>query len=430
MRRLSDVTRYLLPRLGQPIVPGAHRANFLHLYMDIAWFAITAATAMSFIGVFITRQGASAFQVGLLSAGPGVVSLLISTAAGRWLQGRPLEKSVFWTAVLTRFNYLPWVLLPFFLAPMAQVWSVLGLTVLASIPGAALTIGFNTLFAEAVPSEWRAHVAGRRNALYAIIFIGVTLLAGWILNTLPFPLGYQVVFALGVLGAAMSTAHLGLVRLQRSAAAAPGESAGTPPAPAAEAVSLSQAQPRQRLRLELLRGPFGRVLVALFLFHVALYLPSSLFPLYMVKDLGLTDSQISLGTALFYVAMLAGSLSLTELTRRWGNQKVTAIGALLIGCYPFVMGLGRDVVGFMVSSPFGGLGWGLAGGAMINWLLERVSPAERAPSLVAYNLAINGAMLIGAMAGSAGGDLLGVRTAMLLAGGVRMLAGLYILKRG
>ena len=413
MRRIRDFTRFFMPRLGRPIVPAIYRANFLHFYLDIAWFAITAATAMSFVGVFITRQGASAFQLGLLSAGPAVVNLLISTAAGQWLERRPLEKAVLRTAIFTRLTYLPWVILPFFLPPAAQVWALLALTVLAAVPGAALNMGFNSLFAEAVPGEWRGFVAGRRNALYAVIFIGVTLLAGWILNTLPFPLGYQVIFALAVLGAAMSTVHLGLIKLppmEKAAPAAPSKG--------------------RRLRWDVLQGPLGKVLVALLIFHLTLFLAAPLFSLYMVNDLGLTDSQISFGTAIFYVAMLAGSLSLDGLARRWGNQKVTALGAFFFGCYPLVMALWRSVWGFMAASPFGGLGWGLAGGAMINWLLERVSPTERAASLVWYNLAINGAMLVGSLLGSAGGEWLGVRTALLVFGGMRMLSALYILKRG
>lgn len=431
MRKLSNLVRFVMPRLGYPIVPGTFRANFLHLYLDIAWFAITAATAMSFVGVFITRQGASAFQLGLLSAGSGVVNLLISTSAGRWLERRPLEKSVLQTAILNRLTYVPWVVLPFFLLPRVQVWSILGLTVLASIPGAALNMGFNALFAEAVPMEWRGHVAGRRNALYAIIFILVTLLAGWILKTLPFPLGYQVIFALAVLGATMSTVHLGLIRLRRPEAPVL-EPEITMASVDAEAAILVEPAPKRRsgLRPEVLRGAFGKVLVALMIFHLSLFLPSPLFSLYMVNDLGLTDPQISFGTALFYVAMLGGSLSLDRMVRRWGNQKVTAIGALFISCYPLVMALGRSVWGFMAASPFGGLGWALAGGAMINWLLERVSPADRAVSLVWYNLAINAAMLFGSLLGSAGGDWMGVRVALLVFGGLRMLAALYILKRG
>lgn len=419
MRIANTLTRYLSPRLGNPLVPAAYRTNFLHLYLDIAWFAMTAATVMSFVGVFITRQGALSWQLGLLSAGPGVMNLLFSMPAGRWLERRPVEKAVLWTAILARSAYVPWVVLPFFLPPMGQVWAVLVLTVLASIPSTALNIGFNTLFAEAVPPEWRGHVAGRRNALYAVIFIVVTLLAGWILNTLPFPLGYQAIFALGVVGAAMSTVHLGFIRLQQLEV-----SALDPQLPPVA------HSPRPGLRLEVLRGAFGKVLLALALFHLTLFLPGPLFPLYMVKGLQLTDTQISLGTALFYVAMLLGSVGLGRIVQRWGNQRVTGMGALLIACYPLVMALGRDVWAFIAASPFGGFGWALAGGAMVNWLLERVSPTERAASLVWYNLAINAAMLLGSLLGSAGGDWLGLRMALLVFASLRMLTALYIFKRG
>jgi len=38
--------------------------------------------------------------------------------------------------------------------------------------------------------------------------------------------------------------------------------------------------------------------------------------------------------------------------------------------------------------------------------------------------------LVGSLLGSAGGAWLGVRTALLVFGGMRMLSALYILKRG
>ncbi len=414
MSKVDAWKQFLGPRMGRPVVPGTYRANFWHLYMDIAWFALTAATAMSFVGVFITRQGATAFHLGLLSAGPGVVSMLLSIPAGRWLARRSVEKSVLLTGVLTRLTYLPWVVLPFFLAPLEQVWALLALTILANIPGAALSIGFNTLFAEAVPLEWRGHVAGRRNALYAVIFIIITLLVGWILKVLTFPLGYQVIFALGVLGAGMSTYHLSRIKLHQDA----------------PLVSGIAAPKQQRLSFATLRGPFGKVLAALVIFHLTLFLPSPLFPLYMVNNLHLSDPQISLGTALFYVAMLSGSLLLNRLVRRWGNQKVTALGAASISCYPLMMAAGHNVWGFLLASPFGGMGWALAGGAMMNWVLERVAPEERGASLVWYNLAVNGAMLLGSLLGSAGGDWMGVRTALFVFAGARLLAALYIFKRG
>ncbi|MCB0222405.1 MAG: MFS transporter, partial [Anaerolineae bacterium] len=193
-------------------VPRQYHTNFHHLYLDIAWFGLLNGSAIAFVAVYAARLGATPLQLGLITAGPAMVNLAFTLPAGRWLEGRALGKAVFWTSVFNRMFYLLWAFLPIFLLPQGQIWMLIGLTLLMSIPGTALAVGFNALFAEAVPLEWRGHVAGIRNALLAVSLILTSLLCGLILNYLPFPLGYQVVFALGFLGAALSSFHLWFVR--------------------------------------------------------------------------------------------------------------------------------------------------------------------------------------------------------------------------
>jgi hypothetical protein len=94
-------------------VPAQHRSNFLHLYADIAWFGVLSGSAIAFMAVFAARQGASAIQIGLLTAGPAVMNLFFTLPAGQWLKRRPVDRAVFWTSIFHRLFYLVWVLLPF-----------------------------------------------------------------------------------------------------------------------------------------------------------------------------------------------------------------------------------------------------------------------------------------------------------------------------
>ena len=57
--------------------------NARQLYRDIFWFGILAGSAQAFLAVYAARIGASAYQVGLLTAGPAVVSLVVSLPAAR-----------------------------------------------------------------------------------------------------------------------------------------------------------------------------------------------------------------------------------------------------------------------------------------------------------------------------------------------------------
>lgn len=425
--------------------PAAYRSNFLHLYLDIAWFGVLAASASSFVTIYAARQGASAFQIGLFSAGPAVMNLAFTLPAGRWLERQTIDAGVSWAAVFHRIFYLLWVPLPLLLGAQGQIWALVGTTLLMSIPGTALAVGFNALFAEAVPPEWRGHVAGVRNALLAITFIGVSLLSGYILDAMPFPTGYQVVFGIGVVGAAMSTLHLWFVvprpdgqplrRVGRSLGdlAWPGRIRFLPdslrPGAALRFLARGRDHPRsmQMRRPEILRSPFGRLLVVIFAFHVTIHLAIPLFPLHWVKNLGLVDQEIGYGTAVFYGSVFVCSTQLERLVRRLGNRRVTAMGAMVMALYPAFMALARGLGLFLVGSAAGGLGWSLVSGALTNYILDEI-PADRRPAYLAwYNLALNAALLLGSLTGPLVGHLIGLQAALLIFAALRLVTATGIL---
>ena len=82
-----------------------------------------------------------------------------------------------------------------------------------SIPGTLLAICFNAMFADVVPAEIRGEVVGKRNALLAVSMTITTLVCGQLLDRIAFPFNYQIVFAVGALGAALSTYYLGQLKL-------------------------------------------------------------------------------------------------------------------------------------------------------------------------------------------------------------------------
>jgi MFS family permease len=422
-------------------VPAEHHSNFRHLYLDIAWFGVLAASSLAFVGVYAARLGATASQIGLLSVGPAIANLIFALPSGRWLERQPIGAAVFWTAALHRAFYLSWIFLPFLFGAQGQIWALVALTMLMHIPGTALAIGFNALFADSVPPDWRGHVVGVRNALLSVTYIVVSLACGQILQRIVFPVGYQIVFAIGFLGSAASTFHLWFISPQHDnqEGMSPGRGLRDLVWPNMSRVvrnafrqlqsTLSKANgvhPRggpRPLRIEILTGSYGKLVVVLFAFHLALYLAIPLFPLHWVNNLRLTDGQIGLGTALFYVSVFLGSALLPRLVQRLGNQKVTALGAVFMSLYPALMAASHGLSLFLVASIAGGLGWSLVGGAMNNYLLEKVpdTSADRPPYLAWYNLAINAAVLLGALIGPVIGKQIGIPTALYLFAALRLL---------
>jgi MFS family permease len=422
-------------------VPAEHQPNFRHFYLDIAWYGVLAASSLAFVGVYAARLGATAFQVGLLSVGPAIANLIFALPSGRWLERQPIGTAVFWTCVLHRAFYLPWIFLPFFLGAHGQIWALAGLTLLMHIPGTALAVGFNALFADAVPPDWRGHVVGVRNALLSVTYIVVSLVCGQILQRLAFPVGYQLVFAIGFLGGAASTFHLWFITPHRDGrdGASPGRGLRDLVWPNLVRIirdtfrgvrSTLNRETRVRpsdghrpLRIEILTGSYGKLLVVLFAFQLALYLSIPLFPLHWVNNLHLTDGQIGLGTALFYVSVFLGSALMPRLVRHLSNQQLTALGAVFMSLYPALMAASHGLSLFLAASISGGLGWSLVGGALNNYLLEKVpdTSADRPPYLAWYNLAINAAVLVGALIGPVIGKQIGIPAALFLGAALRLL---------
>lgn len=428
-------------------IPVEHRRNFFHLYMDIAWFGVLNGSAISFMAVYATRLGATGLQLGLLAAAPAIISLMATLPAGQWLQ-KPgsISRRVFWASVAHRLFYAAWIFFPLFLLPNAQVQAMILVVFLMSIPGTALAVGFNAMFAAAVPVEYRSHVAGMRNALLSVTFIAVSLLCGWLLTVLPFPLGYQVVFAIGLVGAAMSSLHLWFVRPINEASYKPrhhesvGDMArlgssrtwlgGFRTAVADWRFLLNRQDHSWLPKVEHMDRAFVWVLVGMFFFHLTQYLPMSLFPLYWVNYLGLSDQDIGWGNAVFYGAVLIASMQIGRMHKRYSNRSLMLVGMAGLSLYPLLTAATQNLALFLAVSALGGLMWALIAGTQANYLLERIPEESRPAHLAWYNLALNAAVLIGSLSGPFLANYTGLVTMLVIAGVCRFCSALFVWRRG
>lgn len=437
MRRIS----WLNPSGTHQIVPPELKPRFHHLYWDIAWFGLVSGTTLAFLNVYAARLGATAFQIGMLTAGPALVNLFFTLPAGRWLQTRPIGKSVFGAAIATRGVYLIYALLPMFLPAVLQVEVLIWATLLFTIPGVALAIGFNALYAAAVPLEWRGYVVGRRNAMLSVVYIVTSLVAGYILQNTPQEVGYTLVFGIGFVGAAMSTYHLGQLRditdrpgdepqrvrqIIGDAAQPGGVRAGQGIGQRVSIAPRIFARGRNLLRPDVVQGHYGWVILALFGFHLAQFMPVALFPLRWVDKLGFSDMEIAIGTAIFHTSVLISSLQLDRLTRRYGNHLTNVAGIALLSTYPLLTAFMPNLFFYAVTSTIGGLAWGLLGGALPNYLLEKVPADDRPAYLAWYNLALNAAIFLGALLGPLMASWFNLEIALILAFVFRLGSAIFL----
>jgi MFS family permease len=315
--------------------------------------------------------------------------------------------------------------LPFLLGKNAQPWAIILIVLVMTIPGTVTAIGFQSLFALTVPDEWRAHVSGIRNAVLSITTTLAIIVSGQILNSLQFPNGYIFVFLGGFIGSMLSAGSLLLIRLEKSRETSSLQAEVEP-----ESKKRAAFLNRKWLRIDILRGKFGTVILLLFLFHLAQYLPIPVFPLFQVNYLKFSDEYISLGSSVFNMAVFLGSTQLERISKRLGNKKAVGIGILALAFYPGIMSLTQGIGVFLVASVVGGLAWSMVGGAIYNYLMEHVPTHNSPPYFAFYNLALNAAILIGSLLGPFIAAQIGFVPALLAMGVGRFLAGAAILKWG
>jgi MFS family permease len=411
---------------AQNDVPKEYRSNFIHLYLDIGWFGILSGSAVNFLNIYAVRLGATSLQIGLIAAMSAVVSLFLAIPAGQWIEKRHTGHAVFWSSVFYRLGYFLLIPLPWLLSDQAQIQAIIAITFFMAIPLTPLGVGFNALFAEAVPDEYRAHVAGIRNITFSITFMLTSLGSGYLLKQMGFPVGYQFVFLIGAIGGAMSSLHLFFIK------SLPAKPTATSSAPIA--VPAKEEKPSRSifsaLRLDILSSPFRYVLFALLALHLTHYITTPVYPLYNVRELNLNDNQIGIGTALFYLSVTIGSVYFRRVAHRFGHKKVTGWGMVGMALYPLLLGLSHEVWQYYVTSLVGGFTWAFVGGAYANYMLERIPPDDRPSHLAWYNIILNFSILVSAIGGSAIAEQVGLAPALFIFAVLRILAGLFILRRG
>lgn len=417
--------------------PTQQRFYNRHLYGEIAWYGVLAGSALAFVVIYITRLGATPTQLGWINAGPALIALIATLPIGRWLSSQHMGKAITNTAIRHRLSYGLFVIFPFILPPQAQIWAYILLTLVMAIPGTILSVGFNSLYAAAVPPDQRGHVAGIRNALVALTLVVSSLVSGYILDRLPQTEGYAVVFMFGFIGGIIGLYHLAMLRGLRGdegidkskvrssmgdnfrGSAAPLSTGTMRPGIALRIF----ARGKVILRPEIMKTSFGALVFALALFHFAQFIPAPLSPLFLVDELKLTDQQISIGTALFQFFVFLGSFQIGYLSRRKGNLWITVTGIFFLSIYPLALGLSTNMLHYLIASVLGGLAWALVGGALANYVLEVAPEHDRPAHLAWYNIALSAGVLLGSLAGPILADWYGLRWALVIAFIMRAISG-------
>lgn len=373
-----------LDKLNQNI-----RTNILHGIFNVA----TLDMVNPFIGIFAMKLGASKLHVALLSSVPAAVSLLVMIPGAILIDRQPRQKHLTFLLMLAhRLFFLGVACVPFF-QPTLRATLFVAVVGLMNLPGAISNIAWQSLISKIIPPERRAEAFACRNRAMNLVGTILALIAGFVLDRMAFPTGYQIVFTLAFL--------LALVELRVfyriDEAAAPANS-GSVLSQISGPMS-TETSPFLGLAAIFKETRFVRYMLASVLFYFAWQIAWPLFSWYQVKVLGANNFWVSLLTLMGTGGSLAGYGFWVRVLNRHGNLKTLFYSTLLIFIIPLAYAFSKSlwvVVGFnlVTGAIFSGVNL-----ALFNALLE-VTPDVRKTSYIAYyNTCITIASIIAPIAG-------------------------------
>lgn len=315
------------------VVGGDLDQNGWYLCLEIFWASIFG-TAISFNAALAIRLGATNAQVSWLTSGSAFMALLIVPLAGRFLQRRAKRRPwLLLSLILYRGSMVFLIFIPM-LPPMLISPGLLVILVIlaAAVPVQIFNVGFNPFLTEAVAVEDRATVFSARNVLGSVAGMAFSVIFGWLLVVLPFPLNYQIMLAIGLVFALLSQYHLSRVQVVETEAL---PAAAVPAAPRlalrarwAEFVAGLKAAPE-----------YVQFSVNTFVHAFGMWMAGPLYTLYLLRELEIGENWLGFMAAVGSVASILGYMLWRRIIARWGEPKTLKVTMLLLGTYPLLLGL-------------------------------------------------------------------------------------------
>jgi hypothetical protein len=378
--------------------------------------------AASYLSVFLVRLGASSFLVSLLTALPALAGMVFAIPLGRFLERQ--RNLVPWYSrarVLVQGSYALIGFVPFLLADgSAAALAIIAIWALVMIPQTIVNITFTIVMAAVAGPRQRQFLMSRRWSVLGITTALVVVVLGWLLERLPFPLNYQVVFIGSFLGGLLSFAFSRQISLPDT----PEEQRQPQPARS----FLARIGDMWR---DLQAHPtFSRFILSAFVFNMGMTLAMPLFPLYWVRGVGASDFWIGLINTVNNGILLVGYFVWAAIARRRGNSFVLYCCAFGLVLYPLLTGLTPTVEPLVFYA-------GMAGifGAGLSLVLFDISlatcPPEHTASYVAlYQFTTYVSTLIAPLTAPLLAETLGYGPALYVAAGLRFAGALLFVLLG
>jgi MFS family permease len=393
------------------------KRNFRYVQIDAIGVSISNVAA-PFLPVFLTRLGASNLQVGLLTSMPGVTGLILAILVGRFLQSR--RNIVPWyslSRLLVISCYALTGLLAFVLAGKYTVIATLAIWAFATLPQTALAVAFSVVMNAVAGPEGRYTLLSRRWAIFGLTTVVGTFFVTRTIDLIEFPYNYAVMFLGLSLGGLVSYYFSRKIKLPDQTPLALGSS--------------SSALDSARNYFSLIRGApaFTSFALKKFVYYSAIVLSQPIMPLFLVREVKATDSQIGVITMSMTIVMLAGYFIWPWSSRKYGGRFVLLATTFGMVFYPALTTATPQVPLIIIYAGIAGLFQAGLDLVFFDELMKTV-PQEYSATFVSLVHSMQYfSAIVAPLIGTWLADWIGLGGALWVSAGLRLLGFLLFLKK-
>jgi len=394
------------------------KRNFRNVQIDGVGVSISNVSA-PYLPVFLTRLGATNFQVGLLSSMPGMTGLFLAIFVGRFLQTR--KNIVFWYGLSRLMVIMCFALTGILTLSVDEKYVIiatLAIWAFATLPQTALAVAFSVVMNAVAGPEGRYALLSRRWAIFGITGVVGTFIVTRVIDLIAFPVNYAIMFLVLSLGGFLSYYFSNQIQIPDQDPTAISQSAASTSG-VKNYIALLRANP-----------VFVSFASKRFVYFSALMLSLPVMPLYYVREVHATDSQIGTINMTMTMVMLVGYFLWPRLSRRYGGRFVllaTTFGMIL---HPALNAATTRVELIILYA--GLLGFFQSGLDLVFFdELMKTVPAEYSATFVALAQSMQYfSMIIAPLLGTWLANYIGLSGALWLSAGLRLIGFLLFLKRG
>jgi hypothetical protein len=347
-----------------------------------------------------------------------VTGLILAIVVGRFLQ--------------TRSNIVPWYslsrllviscyaltgLLTFVLSKEYTVIATLAIWAFATIPQTALAVAFSVVMNTVAGPEGRYALLSRRWAIFGLTSVVMTFFVTRVIDLVEFPRNYEMMFLGLSLGGLISYYFSNQIKLPDQ----------TPPLLVRSSSIFDSA--RNYFSLIRKEPAFMSFATKKFVYYSAIALSAPIMPLFFVRDVKATDSQIGTITMVMTLVMLVGYFLWPWSSRKYGGRFVLLATTFGMIFYPALTAATPQVPLIILYAAIAGLFQAGLDLVFFDELMKTVPPEYGATFVSLAQSMQYLSAIVAPLVGTWLADSIGLGGALWVSAGLRLLGFLLFLRK-